>query len=169
MDALILAAGKASRLGLPKFLLPAGPGYVLLTRVLELALQTADGQIIVALGREEDKARWVLDNWMWPENAGRVLLVSNPDYKAGLSTSLRKGVEQLPGSRGVLILLADQPALDAEKLRQLRKPYESGDVWAVSAAENGEPKPPVMLGPEFWRWWANSRATRAQNPCSSGT
>lgn len=149
MDALILAAGRASRFGLPKFLLPAGPGFILLTKVLELALQTADGQIIVVLGREGDKARRALEAWMWPENAGRVVAVNNPGYEAGLSTSLRRGVREVSSSESALILLADQPAMEVEKLLELRKAYESGGVWAVSAAENGEGKPPVVLGPEF--------------------
>jgi CTP:molybdopterin cytidylyltransferase MocA len=151
MNALVLAAGKARRFGLPKFLLPAGPGQVLLTRVLGTARRAVEGQIVVVVGREEGKVRYALEPWVRPEEATRVRLLSNPDYVAGLSTSLKRGVAALGDTEPVLVLLADQPVLGAGKLRALLRAPRPAGVWAVSAAENGEPKPPVVLGPELLR------------------
>lgn len=151
MEALILAAGKASRFGLPKFLLPAGPGQVLLTRVLGAALPVVGGQVGVVLGRAEDEARLALAGWLPPVEVARVRVVGNPDYAEGLSTSLGRGVTELGKTEPILVLLADQPALGTAKLGELISVYESTGGWAVSAAENGEPKPPVVLGPELLR------------------
>lgn len=150
MDAVILSAGRASRFGLPKFLLPAGPGYTLLTKVLKFALQTVNGRVVVVVGREGGAARYAVKTWLRPANAPRVHLVTNPDYAAGLSTSLKRGVGQFSRSEGLLVLLADQPALNAGKLYLLRKTYQTSSAWAVSAAENGVQKPPVCLGPALF-------------------
>lgn len=151
MDVLVLSAGKASRFGLPKFLLPAGEGLTLLTRAIENALLAVEGRIVVVIGRNAELARADIENWLWPENAARVQIVENPDFEQGLSTSLKVGVKHLSDSRAVLVLLSDQPALDVLKLRELIERFEAKDpsVWAVSAAEYGEAKPPMVLSGEM--------------------
>jgi molybdenum cofactor cytidylyltransferase len=148
MDALILSAGKASRFGLPKFLLPAGEGYTLLTRSIENALVAIGGKIVVVLGRDAWLARADIQSWLWPENAARVHMVENPTFEQGLSTSVKVGVTALRNSSSALILLADQPAVSAQQLGQLVNRFDP-QLWAVSAGELGEPKPPMILGKEL--------------------
>lgn len=136
---------------MPKFLLPAGEGYSLLTRAVENALMAVQGRIVVVIGRDAELARADIGQWLWPENASRVQVVENLNFEQGLSTSVKLGVNALSDSRAVLVLLADQPALDNKKLQDLVVRFESRDpsVWAVSAAENGEAKPPMVLSGEI--------------------
>ncbi len=149
IDAIILSAGRASRFGVPKILLPAGPGEILLTRVLSLALQVADGRVGVVLGREAAVAQYALERWLrrHPSAGQRVSVVQNPDFAQGQSRSLQVGIRALPDSQGVLVLLADMPGLDAPRLALLRQRIRLRSPWSVAVApsEGGQMRPPVFL------------------------
>lgn len=154
MDGIVLAAGKASRLGVPKFLLPAGSGHTLLTRVLEAALSVCQGRVVLVLGREAKLAHKNAAEWLLAQSKGnlgtRVLTVTNQAFEQGQSTSLIAGIRASQGSQGVLVFLADMPLLSREKLEQLRQAIESSDRLAVSTAENGQVRPPVYLSSELF-------------------
>lgn len=150
IDAIVLSAGRASRFGVPKFLLPAGQGHILLTRVLEQAARVADGRIAVVLGREARVARYAVERWLEgqpPELGSRVFIVLNRHYRYGQSTSLKAGMRVLTDAQGVLVFLADMPALTPEKLAQLRQAIQHRDprALAVAASEQGQIRPPVYL------------------------
>lgn len=156
VNALVLAAGAASRFGIPKPLLPAGARHTLLSRVLELALGAVSGEVRVVLGREAALAEHHLKGWLKPRQ-DRVRLVRNSEYARGLSSSLKAGLETLGQDTPVLVLLADQPALTPERLADLISTYHyanhsanhEGRVLAVAAAVGGEQRTPVVLGPEL--------------------
>lgn len=149
LDALVLSAGRASRFGAPKFLLPAGPKEVLLTRVLGQALKVAEGRVVVVLGHAAELAHCALEAWLARHPAaGRVWVVENPAYTTGQSSSLRCGVEALGASEGALVFLADMPALEEGRLWELRRAVEGRPPLslAVAPSEGGEPRPPVFIG-----------------------
>ncbi|RDI94686.1 nucleotidyltransferase family protein [Meiothermus sp. QL-1] len=149
MDAIVLAAGRASRLGVPKFLLPAGPGQVLLTRVLELVLGVVRGQVVVVLGHRAELARCALAG---RPAAGRVRLVENPRYAEGQSSSLKRGLEVLGASAGAWVFLADMPGLDAERLGELARAIQKRPPGSLAVAPclGGEARPPVFLSRELF-------------------
>ncbi|MCS7195527.1 MAG: NTP transferase domain-containing protein [Meiothermus sp.] len=149
LDALVLSAGRASRFGVPKFLLPAGPGQVLLTRALDQALGVADGRVVVVVGHAAELARYALGVWLADHPAaGRVQVVENPAYAAGQSSSLKCGVGALGASEGALVFLADMPALEEGRLLELKRAVEDRppSCLAVAPCEDGEPRPPVFVG-----------------------
>ncbi|WP_299429695.1 nucleotidyltransferase family protein [uncultured Meiothermus sp.] len=155
IDAIILSAGRASRFGVPKFLLPAGEGHVLLTRVLERALGIADGRIVVILGRKARVAGYALERWLQtqPGSSGsRVYPVLNPHYPQGQSTSLKAGIRVLYDARGALVFLADMPAVQANQLEQLRHAIlnRGPEIVAVTAGEQGQIRPPVFLSNQLF-------------------
>lgn len=149
LDAIILSAGRASRFGVPKFVLPAGPGEVLLTRVLAQALQVVDGRVAVVLGREAGLARLVIERWLnhHPSAREKVRIVENPNYAQGQSTSLKAGIQALHHSQGTLVFLADMPGLDLDRLMQLQRAIRQKrpSSLAVAPAEGGQLRPPIYL------------------------
>lgn len=150
IDTIVLSAGRASRFGIPKFLLPAGEGHILLTRVLEHALRLSDGRIVVVLGREARVARFAIEQWLkaQPGNlSSRVYTVINRNYRYGQSTSLKAGMRALADAQGILVFLADMPALAGEKLEQLQEAiqHRGPQTLAVVAGEQGQMRPPVFL------------------------
>ncbi|HEV8695762.1 MAG TPA: nucleotidyltransferase family protein [Lysobacter sp.] len=110
--AVVLAAGGSRRLGRCKQLLTRG-GETLVHRAVRLAGETAPLRLVVVVGTQNDavtKAIAGLD----------AELLTNPHWSAGLSSSLQCAAHALRGHVGsVLILGCDQPALEADHLRQL--------------------------------------------------
>ena len=155
LTALILAAGRASRMGAPKVLLPAGSGHTLLSRVLATALASVEGRVVVVLGRDAELCRTEVERYLedHPQYRTRVASIENPHYAEGLSTSLRYGVKEvrLEPRGGLMVLLADQPAFSEVQARDLVRTFRGrrpGTV-AVAAAENGERRNPVIFGADL--------------------
>lgn len=107
---LILAAGASTRMGTPKQLLPFG-ATTLLGHAVDAAQLADCGPVFVVLGANADEVAESLRGRM-------VTPVVNPNWSLGLGSSIAAGVSVIaaaaPGARGVLILLADQPRIDAD-------------------------------------------------------
>ncbi len=111
--ALILAAGQSRRMGSVNKLLAEVDGKPMLRRVAEAVLASKAGPVIVVTGHEPEAVAAAL--------AGLDLqLVHNPDYAAGLSTSLQRGLSAVPAeSDGAVVCLADMPRLAAGAIDRL--------------------------------------------------
>ncbi len=111
IGAVILAAGSSSRLGQPKQLLQH-EGRTLVRRTAEAALAAGCDPVAVVVGAECEKVAAALRDLA-------VLIVPNEDWQRGLGTSIRAGVARLGESDALLLLVCDQPKVDAGLLRQL--------------------------------------------------
>lgn len=148
---IVLAAGTASRLCLPKFLLPAGPDETFLTRAVGVALTACDGPVHVVTGRDAELASMDLARWL-ADRAGRerVAVAHNNAFARGLSTSLRIGLARAAesGAAGALVVLADQPAVDPTRARTLVERFVTSpaEVVAVAPSCGGQQRNPVVMG-----------------------
>lgn len=110
--AVVLAAGKSSRMGHFKLLADVG-GEPMLARVVRAALASQARPVIVVVGNEAaavERALAGLD----------VRFVHNADYAAGMSTSVRAGIAAVPQDcAGVLVLLGDMPEVGGGDLDRL--------------------------------------------------
>ena len=111
-SAVVLAAGMSTRMGQNKLLLRFRD-QALIVRAVDTLLASKIDEVIVVLGHEIEKAR--------AELKGKpVRLAQNPDYRDGLSTSVRTGVEAVsPQADGIMIYLADQPLLEPADINQI--------------------------------------------------
>jgi molybdenum cofactor cytidylyltransferase len=109
ITAIVPAAGMSTRMGQNKLLLPfrAKP---LLGHAVDTLLASAVDEVVVVLGHDAWKLREKL--------AGRqVRFVENPDYREGLSTSVRAGMNVVSARAvGIMIYLADQPLLEPKEV-----------------------------------------------------
>ena len=112
ISAIVPAAGLSSRMGQNKLLMPFGDKSLIEIAVDTLRASDVD-EIVVVLGHEANLVRNQL--------AGkRVRFVDNPDYRAGLSTSVRAGMEAAPkGANAIMIYLADQPLIEPDEINRL--------------------------------------------------
>jgi molybdenum cofactor cytidylyltransferase len=151
VHAVVLAAGMASRLRLPKCVLPAGAGETLLTRVVGVAAAAVDGPVHVVAGRNADLIDADLERWRaaHPAFRDRVSSLYNAEFERGLSTSLRAGVSRASaeGADAVLVILGDQPAVDSAHVRALVDAFRcrAPSTLAVAASWDGEQRTPVVL------------------------
>ncbi len=117
---IMLMAGRSSRMGFPKALLPFGDQpllAVLLERILESDLEP----VILVLGPHPRKMRKALGRLL---GQAKLKIIRNPDYHQGLSTSIRKGLTQVPPwARGVMFLMGDQPLLTAPVINRLIRSF----------------------------------------------
>lgn len=115
--AVILAAGRSSRLGRPKALVQ-WRGRSLLQRALDTACAVTP-RVAIALGADGD-ALW--RSLRLPTGDTRVVRIDVADADEGLSASLRAAVARVeadPAVERLLVLLTDQYAVDAAWLRAL--------------------------------------------------
>ena len=109
---LVLAAGRSSRLGRPKQLLPFR-GRPLLEAVLAVARACAADQRLVALGGAADDVRAAVD-------LDGFEVVVNQAYGTGCSSSIAAAVPELAPDTGVVVLLlGDQPGVTTDAVRRL--------------------------------------------------
>ncbi len=112
VSAIVLAAGGSTRMGRPKLALPVG-GTPMIRRAAQAALASRCREVIVVLGTHAEVYRPLLDGL-------GVRIVQNPDPKEGMGSSIRTGVEVVsPDAQGLVLLLADQPFVDAATIDQL--------------------------------------------------
>ena len=140
--AILLAAGGSTRLGRRKQLL-AWQGRSLLRQAAEAAVEAGCSPTVVVLGCEAER--------MVPELAGLPVIASvNIDWRRGIGTSIKHGAARLlalsPMVDATLILLSDQPLVNAQTLRRLIDEYtRSAKSICVSAYANTI-GPPVVVG-----------------------
>ncbi len=112
---IILAAGKASRMGRLKQLLPYR-GKPLLAHVLDHAAASDMSPLILVLGCGRKEIQKAL-----PDPPAQVIL--NRAWESGMATSIAAGIERLsrqaPGAAGTFFLLGDQPLVDTALLNTL--------------------------------------------------
>jgi molybdenum cofactor cytidylyltransferase len=138
--AVVLAAGMSTRLPSGKCLLPLGK-HTILERVLENVLASNANPVVVVVGYQYDRLMPLIGRYP-------VQIAINPVYQLGQSTSLKRGLMELPDSNGVLFCLADQPLISPEVLDQLIESFSISPVAAVYPEYQGRRGNPVLFGKE---------------------
>jgi molybdenum cofactor cytidylyltransferase len=111
--ALVLAAGRSSRMGGSNKLLAEIGGRPLARIAVEQALASQARPVIVVTGYQREKVEAVLSGLP-------VRFVYNRDFAAGLGSSLRAGIAALPAQvDGAIVCLGDMPQVDAAMIDRL--------------------------------------------------
>jgi molybdenum cofactor cytidylyltransferase len=123
--AVVLAAGRSTRMGAANKLTADIDGKPMVRRVVEAALASAASPVLVVTGHQAADVRAAL--------AGlAVAFVDNPDYAAGLSTSLKAGVAAVPdAARGAVVLLGDMPRITPAHLDRLIAAFAAAEGAAI--------------------------------------
>ena len=133
--ALVLAAGRSSRMGGSNKMLARVDGIPLVVRARNAALASRAVSVTVVTGFEAEQVAALVA-------APRVSIVHNPDFAQGLAASLRRGIAALPPDvEGVVVLLADMPRITASHLDTLIDAYASGDriIVPTHCGQRGNP------------------------------
>jgi len=111
--AIVLAAGRSSRMGGPNKLLAEIGGRPLVRIVVEEALASHARPVIVVTGHQRERVEAALASLP-------VKFLHNPNFADGLGTSLKTGIAALPGEvDGVIVCLGDMPQVDAGLIDRL--------------------------------------------------
>jgi molybdenum cofactor cytidylyltransferase len=114
IPAIVLAAGRSSRMGRAKALLPLGDADTFLTRIVRTFLDAGVDDVIVVLGHEADAIARDFAASGLPAR-----LVVNAEYDRGQLSSLiaALGVVDRPGVVAALVTLVDVPLVSAATVR----------------------------------------------------
>jgi molybdenum cofactor cytidylyltransferase len=111
--ALVLAAGRGTRMGGPNKLLAELHGKPIVRHAVEAALASRARPVIVVTGYEGDQMAGALKGL-------EIRRVHNPDFAEGLSTSLKAGLAALPpGIDAAAVMLGDMPGVSATLIDRL--------------------------------------------------
>ena len=143
---VVLAAGQSRRMGRRNKLLEVVDGEPMVRHAVRAAVSAAGGRpVVVVTGHQREAVEAALSGY-------DVAFAHNPDYGAGLSTSLARGVAALrPGVEGAIVCLGDMPGVRAEHLERLRDAFDPGAGAAICVAtRRGKRGNPVLFASRFF-------------------
>jgi len=139
---VVLAAGKSSRTeGLGHKLLATFAGLPLVRRSTLIATGSSSLAVVVVTGYRGAEIASVIADL-------DVTIVQNDSYQSGISSSIAVGVRVACKSdpTGIMVMLADMPALTTAAIDQLLMAFEAaGSQAIVRATDGGMPGNPVVL------------------------
>lgn len=143
--AIVLAAGRSSRLAPANKLLELIDGAPMVRRVAGIALASGASPVIVVTGFDAARVANAVHDL-------KVTIVHNAAYEEGLSSSLRAGLSALPpNSDGALVLLADMPEIESSDLEALMAAFAAKDRQAICVpARHGKRGNPVLWGAAYF-------------------
>ena len=147
--AVILAAGKASRMGKMKQLLPLGH-QTILEHVIGRALNEDFSAVYVVVGYNEALIREQIKR-----RDERLHWIINPAYEDGQSTSLKVAFEQLKAKYDHMVLfLGDMPCIQSKTINyiyeeSIKKAINDEEPFILRPTCNGINGHPVFIGNFF--------------------
>lgn len=145
VTAIVLAAGRSTRMGGPNKLLAELNGKKLVRIVTEQALASKASEVIVVTGHQAELVENSLQGL-------KVKFVRNPDFAGGLASSVKAGIAAVPaGADGAVICLGDMPLIDAQLIDRLIETFapDRGNLIAVPVSD-GRRGNPVLWSRRFF-------------------
>lgn len=142
IPAIVLAAGKSTRMGRPKAMLPAGSDRTFLTRILRTFAEAGVERIVVVLGHDAETLR---DHLRDADLTADVVL--NPDYESGQLSSLLVGLNAIdgPAAEAVLLMLVDAPLVSPETVSAVVERYRMTHAPVVRPVRGDAHGHPVLI------------------------
>jgi molybdenum cofactor cytidylyltransferase len=143
--AIVLAAGRSTRMGGSNKLLAEIDGKKLARIPAEQALASKASEVIVVTGHQAELVEQALQGL-------NVRFVRNPDFAGGLASSVKAGIAAVPDKAdGAVICLGDMPLISSEMIDRLIVSFapDRGNLIAVPVSE-GRRGNPVLWSRRFF-------------------
>ncbi len=139
IPAIVLAAGRSSRMGRAKATLPVGDDDTFLTRIVRTLLDAGVDDVVIVVGHEADA---IVASFAASGLPAR--FVVNADYDRGQLSSIVSGLAMVdrPGVAAVLVTLVDVPLVTASTVRAVLECYRRTHAPVVrptSGTRHGHP------------------------------
>jgi molybdenum cofactor cytidylyltransferase len=157
IPAIILAAGKSTRMGRLKAALPVSDTETFLTQLVRTFHAAGVEYVTVVLGYEAARLRTDLSRVGLAPH-----LVVNDRFEAGQLSSLLAGLEAVDGPQveAILMMLVDAPLVSAETVRAVLERYQATRAPIVRPVRGAEHGHPVLIDRSLFG------ALRAASPAS---
>lgn len=143
--ALVLAAGRSSRMGEQNKLLARVEDQPMVVHLLNTLKQAQLESTFVVTGHQHKDIEAVARPF-------QPTFVHNPDYREGLSTSLKRGIAAIPKDiDAVLICLGDMPFISADVIARLINAYDPLEDRNICVPTySGRRGNPVLIGRRYF-------------------
>lgn len=142
LSAIILAAGFSSRMGALKALLPLGE-QTMLEQSLALFRDGGIEDLVVVTGHRADAIRTIA------ERAG-ARIAHNPDFAAGMFSSIQTGVSRISDqSNGFFLLPVDIPLVQQSSVRLMARSFAESPVRVLYPVFNCRRGHPPLLAADL--------------------
>ncbi len=143
--AVLLAAGRSTRMGAVNKMLAEIGGKSLVRIAAEQAIASRAQPVIVVTGHERERVEAALKGLP-------VRLVHNPDFSEGLGTSLKTGIASVPQEAdAAIVCLADMPQVDAALINRLIAAFDpERGALVVLPSIDGRRGNPVVWSRRFF-------------------
>jgi molybdenum cofactor cytidylyltransferase len=139
--AIILAAGRSSRMGSPKQLL-LYKGKTLLEHSIDEAKTSDVTSVLVVLGSEAG-------HMMTEANIWDAEIVDNENWASGMASSIIAGIKvvvsERPDADAVILMVCDQPYVDSALLNQIIAKQQESDQPIVACEYEGALGVPALF------------------------
>ena len=142
IPAIVLAAGRSTRMGRPKALLPVDSSDTFLTRIVRTFNDAEVDDVVVVVG---DQAHAIVESVGQRGVSPR--FVFNPNYEWGQLSSLLTGLRAIdrPGVAAMLLTLVDVPLVSAATVRAVLDRYRATRASVVRPVQGLRHGHPVLL------------------------
>ncbi|HPF46912.1 MAG: nucleotidyltransferase family protein [Alphaproteobacteria bacterium] len=141
ITAIVLAAGKSTRMGEDNKLLLTFNDKTMVSHVIDQLMASNLDDIIVVTGHEHEKVKAGIGQ--------PVKFTHNPDYDIGLSASLKAGMAALhKDCDGVMICLGDMPYISSAHYKRLISEFQADKI--VAPTRHGKIGNPIIFSSKFF-------------------
>jgi molybdenum cofactor cytidylyltransferase len=114
-------------------------GETVVHRAVRRGKEAGLDPLVVVVGHEADRTRTAI------EELGAVTVL-NPEYEAGVNSSLRAGIRAVTasGAQAAVVILADMPFVTTEMIETLIGEYRASTAPLVISDYEGVNAPPVL-------------------------
>ncbi|MDR7132371.1 molybdenum cofactor cytidylyltransferase [Algoriphagus sp. 4150] len=143
---IILAAGESSRLGYPKQIAQF-KGKTLLQLAIDAANDSKADKRVLVLGAFRDEIKKTFPGASIPN-------IPNPHFQKGMSSSIKIGLEYMlkfDKPDQVIIMLCDQPFVDAKILNKLIATQKKEGKGIVACAYSKTIGVPILFGEAYFK------------------
>jgi CTP:molybdopterin cytidylyltransferase MocA len=140
IPAIVLAAGKSTRMGRPKATLPLAH-ETFLSRIVRTFHDAGISDVVIVVGHHAE------DVITMSQAAVDARFVVNPDYERGQFSSLLKGLDAVdaPGVAAALVTLVDVPLVTSDTVRAVVDRYRLTHAPVVRPTRGNEHGHPVLM------------------------
>ncbi|PQJ26968.1 hypothetical protein BSZ35_18800 [Salinibacter sp. 10B] len=144
-SAIILAAGRSRRMGERNKLFLTVDGRPVLLRVLQAVAAAPVKEMIVVTGAQHERIAGLV------RRADGARVVHNPDFRSGMSSSIRRGVRAAsPDATGFAMCPGDLPLLSSSIVDRLCQSFAAQTTPRIVAPTyDGQQGHPVIFGASY--------------------
>lgn len=144
VSAVILAAGKSTRMGKQKLLMPY-ENTSIIRSIVTKSLNSNLNQTIVVIGSHKNEVIEEL-------NSLNIDLIENGRFEEGMLSSIQTGIKAVDEeSDGVMILLGDQPMVSINIINRLIATFQKSNKGVIIPTFNNKRGHPVLISKKYWK------------------